>query len=465
MAERKKTPDSGKSKSNMPEKPGKPPKDVRIKRLFRGKTPQKKRERKALQLEKQEKSLQKQEESYSNERFVSAEEALGPTIYNERYLKKAAIYRYFRYGILILLVVFLLGMLNLFREEITIENFRYLIRNADFELRTEMGEAGSISYYSNPLNTFAVYKDSLVQMSDRQISIYDPSGRSSYTGSLDYSAPALATSDKYLLAYDRNGGSYSLYTGFSQVHSSTTNYPITDVDLSDEGIYVIASRSKEYFGVVEVYSSSFQLMNKIQKNKYIASIDLAKDGKTLLIASYYVGDRGICTELMVLSIDSDTPKLIQTVEGTMPWEATWLDENRFVLVCDKGVKIYDLNGKLHDAYGFSAKNTIEYTVDSSNARIALLLREGNDTTATRLCVIDSNCKTVLERSFTGNARHLTFFEGRLLLAVDHTVYSLAEKGKAQKFQCDRPISAIVTYKDMLYLCASTRVLMPEWTAE
>lgn len=466
MAEQKQpqTPKTRPQNQNKPAKPETPAKDVRVKRLFKGKTPQKKREQSALKVQKQEKALQKKEETYSSERYVSAEEALGPTVYNERYLKKAAIYRYIRYGILILLVVFLLGMLNLFREEITVENFRYLMRNVDFELRTEMGEAGSISYDSNPLNTFAVYKDSLVQLSDRQIAIYDASGRSSYTGNLDYAAPGMTSSDKYLLAYDRAGGSYSLYTGFSQVHSATTGYPIADADLSDEGIYVIASRSKDYFGVVEVYSSSFQLMNKVQKNKYIASVDLSEDGKTLLIASYYVGDNGVCTELMVLSIDSDTPKLLMSVDGTMPWEAVWLDEEHFVLVCDKGVNFYDQNGKNYNEYGFSAKNVIEYTVDSGKGRVAILSREGSDTTTTRLRVLDLKGKSVLEQSFAGNAGQLTFFGDHLLLTVDNTVYRLSEDGDLQQSVSDRPISAIVTKDDTLYLCASTRVLVPEWTA-
>ncbi|MBQ7827284.1 MAG: hypothetical protein IJ386_03365, partial [Clostridia bacterium] len=443
----------------------KPAKQVRVKRLFRKKTPQKKREQAALQTQKREKALQEQEASYSNERYVSPEEALGPVIYNERYLKKAAVYRYLRYGIVILLVVFLVGMLNLFKEEITIENFRYLMRNVDFELRTELGEAGNISYDSNPLNTFAIYKGSLAQLSDRQIAIYDASGRSSYTGNLHYDSPALASSDKYLLAFDRTGGDYSLYTGFSQVHTATTGYPIADVDLSDEGVYVIASRSKEYFGVVEVYSSSFQLMNKIQKNKYIASVDLAEDGKNLLISSYFVGDTGICTELMILSIDSDKPSLLLTVEGTVPLEAAWISADRFVLVCDQGVKFYDLSGKLCDEYDTSKKNTIEYNVSLSNSRIALLYKEATDTSVYRLCVLNADGKTVLEHTFRQPVEEITFGEDRMILLSGNTAYSLTEDGTVSRFEHDVAIRAAVAEGDALYLCTATRVIEPEWSTE
>ena len=462
MAESKSDPKKKKNASDKPAKPKKPAKSVRIKRLVRGKTPQKKREQTALQERKREKNLQEQEESYLSERFVSAEEALGPKIYNERYLKKAAIYRYFRYGILILLVVFLIGMLNLFREEITVENFRYLIRNVNFELRTELGETGSISYDSNPLNTFAIYKSSLAQLSDRRLAIYDSSGRTSYTGSPDYSSPALASSDKYLLAYDRSGGQYSLYTGFSQVHSASTDYPISDADLSDDGIYVIATRSKDYFGVVEVYSSSFRLMNKIQKNKYVASVDLSDDGETLLIASYYVGKNGICTELMVLSIYSDTPSLLTTVEGTLPLEATWISEEQFVLVCDRGVKFYERNGKLYNEYDISQINVIEYTVSPENAQIALLYKEASDTSVYHLCVLDQKGKTVLKESFRQPVEQITFAGKDILLLSGSTAFRLSQKGELSQFKHDSAFYAVVAKDDVFYLCTATRVIRPEW---
>ena len=454
-----------KKKTNASDKPAKvekPAKAVRVKRLVRGKTPQKKREQTALQERKQEKALQEQEESYLNERYVSPEEAFGPKIYNERYLKKASVYRYFRYGILILLVAFLLGMLNLFKEEIPVENFRYLIRNVNFELRTELGEAGSISYDSNPLNTFAIYKDYLAQLSDRQIAIYDDSGRTSYTGSLNYSSPAIASSNKYLLAFDRSGGEYSLYTGFSQVHTASTGYPISDADLSDEGIYVIATRSKDYFGVVEVYSSSFQLMNKIQKNKYIASVDLSEDGETLLIASYYVGNSGICTELMALSIYSDTPSLLTTVEGTMPMEAMWISEDRFVLVCDRGVNFYDQNGKLYSEYDISRKNLIEYTVSPDNAQIALLYREATDTSLYRLCVLDEKGKSVLNHTFDRQVEQITFAGKDVLLLSEMTALRLSANGELHQFKHDSAFRAVLANEDTLYLCTATRVIRPEW---
>ncbi len=466
MASSNPTPEKKKTggKLQKTQKRKKPLKPVRQNKLFRGKTPQQKKELQAQKQKKRETELAKLEESYSAERYVSAEEALGPTVYNEGYLKKAKGFRYARYGVLMLLVIFLFAMLSFFKEEITIENFRYLMRNVDFELRTELGEAGEISYDSNPLNTFAVYKNSLAQLSDRQIAIYDESGRSSYTGTLNYASPALVTSPKYLLAYDRQGGDYSLYTGFSKVHSASTGYPIADADLSDKGVFVIASRSKEYFGTVEVYSASFQLMNKIRKNKYIASADLSDDGKMLLIASYYVGDAGICTEIMSLAVDSDQPDLLFTLEGILPWQASWTGDGRFVLVCEEGVKFYDREGKVRREYGFSADSVIEYKVSESDGRVAVLEQTADGIHGARLTLLSADGKLITRNTIPERPTGMIFGQQEMILVAGHTVFRLQEDGKLFRFDSDSAIRSAAAGKDILYLCTATRVISPKWKA-
>lgn len=459
MAESKQKTNQESKKRSRSEKKSK---NVRVNRLMKDKSVQKAREKAAHKAEAEQYALEKQEQELSTDLFISSEEALGPTIYNERYLKTAGIYRYLRYGVLLLLVVFLLGMLNFFREEITIENFRYLMRNVNFELRTELGETGSISYDSNSLNRFAVYKGSLAQISDRRFAIYDSNGRTSYTGSLDYSSPAICASEKYILAYDRAGGDFSLYTGFSQTYSDSTDYPITDASLTDSGVFAIASRSKEYFGVVTVYSSSFQLMNKIQKNKYIASVDLTADGKNLLIASYYVGESGIVTELMTLAVDSDEPTLLFTVGGTLPWEARWIDDEHFVLICEEGVKFFDNKGKMFNTYGFSDKNVIEYKVSRSSSEIALLCTEDTGTEATRLVLLDGKGKKRLEHSFPTKISAPTFADDGLILLSGNIAWQITEDGKINQYIGDSAFQSAAAGGETLYLCTYTRAILHDW---
>lgn len=441
---------------------GKPVRRIGIKKLFRGKTEQEKRERQAIREKKREMALAKLEESYSVENYVTEEEALGPAIYNPLYLKKATVYRICRYGVLSLFIVFVIGMLLFFKDEITVENFRYLLRNVDFELRTELTDPGVISYDSNPLNTFAVYKDSLVQLSDRKLAIYDAGGRSSYVGNLNYSSPALCASDRYVLAYDRDSGDYSLYTGFSQAFESSTKYPIADADIAKNGVHVIASRSKTYTGTITVYSASFKEMNVIRKNKHIASVDLTDDGKNLLFACYSVEETSIVTELMTIPVDSETPTALIHLEGILPWEVCWLDNGRFVLICDEGVKFFDKTGKIYNEYGFSGKNVIEYKVCSTTSRIALICREENDTSGSHLYLLSDEGKLTVQREFDTTVGEITFWNDSVILLSDKTAWQITQTGSALRYDCSSTLLAATAGGNTLYLCTPTRVVTPDW---
>ena len=458
---RKKKPGTAQTKKPTG-KAEKPVRKVGIKKLFRGKTEQEKRERKAVRDQKRIAKLEKLEESYSVENYVTEEEAMGPAIYNPQYLKKAAFYRTCGMGVVALLIVFVIGMLLFFKDEITIENFRYLIRNVDFELRNELSDPGVISYDSNPLNTFAVYKDSLVQMSDRKLAIYDASGHSSYVGNLNYTSPALCTSDRYVLAFDRDSGDYSLYTGFNQSWESSTKYPISDVDIAKNGVHVIASRSKNYIGTITVYSASFKEMNVIRKNKHIAAVDLTEDGKNLLFACYSVEEDGLFTELMAIPVNSETPTVRLYLSGIIPWEVRWLDDGRFLLICDEGVKFFDETGKIYYEYGFSDKNVIEYKVCSTTSRIAVICREDNDTTGSHLYLLSADGTLITQRKFDTTVGEITFWHDRIILLSDKTAWQIAETGDTWRYDCSSVLQAAAADSDTLYLCTHTRVVTPDW---
>jgi hypothetical protein len=214
--------------------------------------------------------------------------------------------------------------------------------------------------------------------------------------------------------------------------------------------------------VVSVYNASFQLMNRIQKNKYIAAVDLSEDGKNLLIASYAVGERGIVTEVMAIAVNSDTPTLLFTVEGVLPWDITWMSDGRFVLICDEGVKFYDAKGKLSSEYGFSDKNVIEYKVNSSEDRIAVICREDSDTAGTHLYLLDDSGKTITHRFFSATVGDITFAEDRLILLSGKTAWQIFDDGTTLRYNCPVNLMAVAADGDVYYLCSPTRVVTPEW---
>lgn len=394
----------------------------------------------------------------SENNYITEEEAFGPEVQNEAYLTIAKRYRLLRWGVVALLVLFLFAMFNFFREDITVDNFRYLMRNVNFEIKSEIDEAGSILYDSDDQNAFALYKSSLAVANSRKLTIYDAGGRSSCTAEFDYAAPALLSSDKYVLAYDRTDGDYSLYSTFSQMHTDSTGYPISDADLTDDGVFAIASRSKDYFGVVTIYNSSFKMLGKIQKSKYIASIDLSADGKSIVIASYYSGERGYVTELMTLKVDSDEPELLFTVENTFPYRVSWTAEGEFMLASSSGITFFDKDGKIYNEYIFSEQNVIKYNVNEYGA--AIVMASPSDADRSTLVLLDPKGKELGHYTLDGTVSSLTCSDGTVCLVSGMTAWKI-EEGVLYRADTDHRLMTALTGENE-WLCSYTQVLTPDW---
>lgn len=406
---------------------------------------------------RQEKALADPE--LSEEIYVTEEEAFGPEIQNDAYLVLARRYRWGRWGVIALLLIFLVCMFNFFKEEITLENFRYLMRNVNFEIKTEIDEEGAILYDSDDTNIFEIFKSSLAVTNGQKLAIYDAGGRTSCTAEFSYASPALKASDKYLIAYDRSGGDYSLYSSFTQMHSGSTGYPISDVDVTDSGVYAIASRSKEYFGEVTIYNSAFNMLGKIRKNKYIAAIDLSEDGKSILIASYFSGESGYVTELMSLRVDSDEPDLLFTLENTFPYRVQWTEAGEFMLCGSSGIKFFDKDGKVYNEYTFSGQNVIKYSVDASG--VAVVTASTADSGLSTLTVLDHKGKQIGVYSADGAIESLAISDGIVCLTSDRVAWKL-EEGKFYRATTDSRFQTSLQNGELTMLCGYTRVLTPEW---
>ena len=84
-----------KSKTASSPKKKRKKKAIRIFKLIR-KNQQKKTDKQLIRTDAQKVALQKQEAEMSAEFYVEATEVMGPTVYNEGYMKKAAVYRNLR---------------------------------------------------------------------------------------------------------------------------------------------------------------------------------------------------------------------------------------------------------------------------------------------------------------------------------------------------------------------------------
>ena len=144
-----------------------------------------------------------------------------------------------------ILVVYLLAAVVLFRDEITVENLRYLFKDIEMGENSITESSDIIKYDADIQVQLATYKGDLVVAGSSYFYLCDLQGNKRLSENSTFSNPIVLTGDKYLLVYGLSEHTYTLYNAFAQLHTATTEYPISCAALSNKGMYAIVTRTSE----------------------------------------------------------------------------------------------------------------------------------------------------------------------------------------------------------------------------
>lgn len=318
---------------------------------------------------------------------------------NHYYIALAGRYRILKFMTLITLIVFCMGMIAVYRDDITVENFRYMLRDFDINSTKYTSRFDTITYSSGSGSTYALFKGDLAVASPDSLYIYGMSGSTEMSSSLSMTEPVIRVSDKYILVFDMSdsNSSYSIFNTFSILNSEKLDYQITGASVADNGVYAIATRTDEYKGAVLVYNSDFTLMNRILKDKHIMDVEMRPDGKEVLVLSAYDSGGDWQTELMTCAPGSDTATITLTLAGSMPVKASYSDAGGFTVLCDNMIVFYDSEGFEVSRYEFGSDIPVSFGLTGSISMVAFN-------------------KTVL-----GNEKTLLFWDGTGNRLIDYTL--------------------------------------------
>ena len=265
---------------------------------------------------------------------------------NPYYMRIYRKFRAARFVSILALILFVLTMLTVYSSEITLENFKYLMKYLDINVITAPNEFQPVSYESGSEMDFAFYRGDFAVVTESALNMYDQIGTLSLNVPLTMSNPTLSVSDQYLLAYDKGGYTYSVFNSFSQLYSNTMEYPISLAIAGNAGNYVIVSRNRNYLSAVYVYDKNFNMIDMIQKDKYVMSVDLSDDGKKLLVFSMYGDSVGqYCGELQVFNIDTGKVDATANFTDQLPLKAVFNENGGVNMLFSDHLCFYDSNLK------------------------------------------------------------------------------------------------------------------------
>ena len=333
-----------------------------------------------------------------------------------------------KYITLCVLVVFLLATIVLFRDEITVENLRYLVKDFEMGDNVNLGSTDTVTFDSDLQVNLALYKGDLVVAGSTYFTLSDLQGNRRLSESSSFSNPVIVSSDKYLLVYGLSEYTYTIYNTFSKLHSDTFNYPITCAAVSDSGKYAIVTRSAEYRSVVYIYNESFERIGAVYKDKYVMDVQFNKDGSELLITSLFSKDGSYSTEIVNYVPFSESASSTITVDGSMPLKTGYNKDGGYSIVYDNKIEFYDKDFILKNTYEFPANLLLitsivgdEYTVITYNENIV-----GDDI---KVCAFNSNGEMVLDASADGKPKKLKCRDDNVFVLLEGKICKIASKAE------------------------------------
>ena len=379
---------------------------------------------------------------------------------NSYYMVLAGRFKVAKYVAICFLVAFLLTTVVLFRDEITVENLRYLFKDLEMGENVNFSTSGStISYDSDAQLDLALYKGDLVIAGSSYFYLCDLQGNRRMNEESSFSNPVVVTSDKYLLVYGLSEYTCTLYNTFSKLHTEVFDYPITGAAVSDDGMYAIVTRTAEYKSAVYLYNSSFKRIGSIYKDKYIMDVEFNRDSSEVLIASVYSKDGNYCSEIMNYVPFSETPSSKTEVVGSMALKVGYNDDDGYSVIYDDKIEFYDSEFVLRNTYTFPL-NMVPITTEISDKYTLLTYSENIVGNNMRVLVFDSSGELILNADADGQPKKLRCYNKYVFVLLDGKVCKInISNGNIDYYDTARnAIDLLVVNENSVLVCYSDRTI-------
>lgn len=344
------------------------------------------------------------------------------------YLKAYKSVRLARYILLVAIVLFVIFSITFYRDEITFDNFRYLMKYVEISPPAVTAGGSSLSFSATSGADFAMIKDQLIVANPKNITSYDLSGRRMLDEDITYKNPKCVSNGKYILIYDLDGYSLSVYNHFSKVFEEKISTPIDYVYLSDSGAFAVITKEKSYSGGVIVYNSRFKkIYSFMTRTANITDVCFDDERGYLACATTDVRDGDFYTEIYTFDTSSkkEDYKALCSFSGEMPLSMFCAGRN-FAVMTDIGIRFYSFSGEEKGNVGFGLNTPVSlYRFDDF---FAVVQRSALAATSCEVVLYDHSGKVLFSEGFPSDISHIDANEDSFYILCANKVYAYNRYG-------------------------------------
>ena len=319
---------------------------------------------------------------------------------------------------------------------ITYENLYYLAKDIGAASQTAKAQADSLSY---PISAegadFALYRGGLVISGSDVVTAMSASGRQTLSVNVSYADPCARASDKYCISFGRGERSFSVYNAFVQVHTETTEYPVYDAAVGDNGNFAIVTRSRDYKSEVILYDGNMEKQAVYHLGGYVTGIAMNDEGDRLGVVSVEAQNGVWVTKITVIRMGNRIGQSSATVTGSLGSTCGFVADERFAVVFSDRLMVVNTDATVTGETFFEGYTPTLAAI--SRGAVAILSESESDLTSSVLTVYDKNARASYsvtldgEHPITkaGKPTSLAVSEKTLFLRAGDRLFRLSNSGK------------------------------------
>lgn len=374
---------------------------------------------------------------------------------NEAYLhyaKQTKILRRVRVIGIIVLISFLVMMVVLFRDSITIENLQYFLRYLDTR-QAQSDTISSIPYDSSSVSDIAVYKGGLAMVDSASVSLYDLNGDVIMTKEAANTSPLISSGDTTFLVYNIGGNTVQMYNSLTCLFDQIYDNPISCAAVNNDGMFFVGTRSMEYRSVIDVYNKNFELIYQwFSPDKYLMCADLKDGGDSLVTAAIYANEDGSSSAVVsVYRTNSEDVQSEITLTDQIPLSVHVQSNGGIVLITDRGLQFYDDALKLKNEVTYTgyvpvrAESFDEYSYFALNKNVVGSQHE--------ITVTDRDGNVLFSKNVEGEITDCTRSGDMLYFLMERQLVCVSPRdGRVSKLDIDAGATAITATENDLLIC-------------
>ena len=308
----------------------------------------------------------------------------------------AARFRAAKYGTFAVLIAFLIFSFTFLRNDITLENLRYLLKFISFTNTETSITVPKIHYDSGDPNRLELFVGDLVTLTKDGYALYDSRGNQIMSEDISLNEPVLRISSRYALCYDLGGYNFHLLNTFAKLYDGTTEYPITDAAVSDTGSFAVASSTREYRTQVMLYDENFKPVSRVLKNDHLMALEMKPDGSEAAIMTSAADGGSFYTRIELVAPGADSAIRAAEINGL--GYAFYFTEGGYAAVTDEAICFFDEQLEMRAAIPHASAPAMTHSSGRYITRITSDGIIGNNYT---LEIFDLSGKLAYRGNFTG----------------------------------------------------------------